>query len=64
VDIEEIFHHCAKAFPRSALGKPENWNSDVLPSRAQIAHTVERTDDSLEDPQRYYGPEYEKKLYG
>lgn len=64
VDIEEIFHHCSKAFLRSALWKPETWNSDVLPSRAHIAHTVERTDDSLEDLQRYYGPEYEKRLYG
>jgi PPOX class probable FMN-dependent enzyme len=64
VDIEEIFHHCSKAFLRSALWKPETWDSDALPSRAHIAHTVERTDDSLDDLQRYYGPEYAKNLYG
>jgi PPOX class probable FMN-dependent enzyme len=64
VDIEEIFHHCSKAFLRSALWKPETWDLDALPSRAHIAHTVERTDDSLDDLQRYYGPEYAKNLYG
>src|SRR5882762_5991655 len=31
VDIEEIFHHCSKAFLRSALWKPETWDSDALP---------------------------------
>ncbi len=33
VEIEEIFHHCAKAFMRSDLWRPETW-TDPLPSTA------------------------------
>jgi uncharacterized protein len=33
VEIEEIFHHCAKAFLRSQLWRPETW-LDPVPSRA------------------------------
>ena len=29
VEIEEIFHHCAKAFLRSQLWRPETWNDPV-----------------------------------
>ncbi|RCW42748.1 hypothetical protein DFQ14_1083 [Halopolyspora algeriensis] len=64
VDIEQIFHHCAKAFLRSALWKPETWNPEALPSRARIAKALDRPDDSLEELERYYGPEYTKRLYG
>jgi predicted pyridoxine 5'-phosphate oxidase superfamily flavin-nucleotide-binding protein len=64
VEIEEIFHHCSKAFLRSALWNPETWNSDALPSRARISQTLERPDNALEDLERYYGPEYAKHIYG
>ena len=40
VEVEEVFHHCAKAFLRSALWQPETWN-DPLPSRPVIAKTLE-----------------------
>jgi PPOX class probable FMN-dependent enzyme len=63
VEIEEVFHHCSKAFLRSALWKSETWDPDALPSRACIAKSVERTEETLEDLERYYGPEYANRLY-
>jgi PPOX class probable FMN-dependent enzyme len=66
VEIEEIFFHCAKAFLRSGLWKPETWNpNSIVPRRAVIAHAVERSDMTLEELEEYYKPEnYEKGLYG
>jgi uncharacterized protein len=63
VEIEQVFYHCSKAFLRSALWSPETWDSGELPSRAVIAQTLERPEDSLAELQRYYGPDYEKGLY-
>ena len=63
VDIEEVFHHCAKAFLRSKLWRPETWADDV-PGRAVIAKTLERPEDSLAELTAYYGPAYAEKLYG
>jgi uncharacterized protein len=64
VQIEQIFFHCAKAFLRSALWRPETWNPDGLPSHARIVKDVQRTDETLEELERYYGPDYAKRLYG
>ncbi len=64
VDIEQIFFHCPKAFLRSALWKPESWHPDELPSHAQIVKNVQRTEETLEELERYYGPEYARRLYG
>jgi PPOX class probable FMN-dependent enzyme len=64
VSVEEVFFHCSKAFLRSKLWEPDSWEPDAVPSRAQIAHTVERPDDSIEELTRYYGPEYARHLYG
>ncbi|MBC6460562.1 pyridoxamine 5'-phosphate oxidase family protein [Actinomadura sp. HBU206391] len=64
VEIEQIFFHCAKAFMRSSLWKPETWEPDALPSHAQIVKSVQRTEETLEQLERYYGPEYAKRLYG
>ncbi|AXK35566.1 pyridoxamine 5'-phosphate oxidase family protein [Streptomyces armeniacus] len=64
VDIEEIYHHCSKAFLRSSTWQPESWEPDALPNRARIAKTLDRPDDSLEFLEEYYGPEYAEKLYG
>ncbi len=36
VEIEEVFHHCAKAFLRSRLWQPETW-TDKVPARPVIA---------------------------
>lgn len=63
VDIEEVFYHCSKAFLRSALWKPETWNPDAAPSRAEIAHGMERADQTLEELAVYYGSAYEEKIY-
>ena len=41
VEIEEIFHHCAKAFLRSKLWQPETWPTRC-PPRPVIAKTFER----------------------
>ncbi|MVQ50711.1 pyridoxamine 5'-phosphate oxidase family protein [Nocardioides sp. MAH-18] len=65
VEIEEIFFHCAKAFLRSGLWKPETWDpTGVVPRRAVIAHDVEPSGMTLEQLDEYYKPEnYEKGMY-
>jgi PPOX class probable FMN-dependent enzyme len=64
VTVEEVFFHCAKAFLRSELWEPASWHPDAVPSRAAIAQSLERPEDSLEELQRYYGPDYARALYG
>jgi PPOX class probable FMN-dependent enzyme len=49
IEIEEIFHHCAKAFLRSQLWRPETWQ-DPLPPRPVIAKTFEAREESLVGP--------------
>ena len=63
VEIEQVFYQCSKAFLRSKLWDPASWGHEGLPSRAEIAQTLERPEDTLEELDRYYGPEYEKGLY-
>ena len=63
VEVEQIFHHCAKAFLRSQLWQPGTWH-DQVPKRPVIAHTLERPEETLEDLERHYGPAYAEKLYG
>lgn len=64
VEIDTIFHHCAKAFMRSQLWKPETWQPDAVPDRPRIAKALERKDEDLADIARYYSEaEYAKKLY-
>lgn len=63
VEIEQIFYHCAKAFLRSELWRPETWTPDVLPSRARLIKEVEAPAESLADLERHYGPEYARRLY-
>jgi hypothetical protein len=64
VEIEQIFFHCAKAFMRSALWKPETWRPEVLPSHATLIKSVQDTAETLEELERWYGPDYVKQLYG
>ncbi len=65
VEIEDIFFHCAKAFLRSGLWKPETWDPDAhVPRRSVIASRVEPNGMSVEQLDDYYGPSYEKGLYG
>lgn len=63
VAVEQIFYHCAKAFLRSELWRPETWQPDVLPSRPRLVKEVEAPAESLADLERHYGPDYAKKLY-
>jgi uncharacterized protein len=63
VDIDDVFYHCSKAFLRSALWKPETWNPEAAPSRAVIAKGMERSHQSMEELERYYGPSYAEKIY-
>ncbi|QGN45777.1 pyridoxamine 5'-phosphate oxidase family protein [Micromonospora sp. WMMD558] len=63
VEIEQIFYHCAKAFLRSDLWRPETWSPEVLPSRARLVKEVEAPAENLADLERHYGPEYARRLY-
>ncbi len=63
IDIETIFFHCAKAFMRSKLWRPETWHPDALPPHATIVKDVQDTAETLEELQRHYGPSYEDLLY-
>jgi PPOX class probable FMN-dependent enzyme len=65
VDIDELFFHCAKAFLRSGLWKPETWDPEArVPRRAVIAERYEPTGMTVEQLDDYYRPEsYAKGLY-
>ncbi|WP_344132675.1 pyridoxamine 5'-phosphate oxidase family protein [Saccharopolyspora halophila] len=64
VEIEQVFHHCAKAFLRSGLWNPETWDPDAVTTRARIAKELERPDDSLTELEHYYSPDqYRRTLY-
>lgn len=65
VEIETVFFHCAKAFLRSQLWRPETWEPEVsVPRRAVVAQRLERPDDTIEVLDAHYGPDYEEHLYG
>ncbi|WP_067825562.1 pyridoxamine 5'-phosphate oxidase family protein [Nocardia inohanensis] len=64
VEIEQIFFHCAKAFLRSNLWKPEKWQEPDLPSHARLVKELQpTTPETVEELEQYYGDVYEKKLY-
>jgi uncharacterized protein len=64
VDIDEVFHHCQKAFLRSGLWDPTTWDpSGAVPRRAVIAHELEVPDQSVEELDAYYGPAYAEGIY-
>ncbi|MBE1586128.1 pyridoxamine 5'-phosphate oxidase family protein [Nonomuraea angiospora] len=64
VEIEQIFFHCAKAFLRSSLWKPDSWEPEVLPSHARLVKDVQKVEESLEQLESYYGKSYAERLYG
>ena len=37
ITVEEVFFHCAKAFMRSRMWHPEDWDPTAVSSRAEIA---------------------------
>ncbi|MFD1858632.1 pyridoxamine 5'-phosphate oxidase family protein [Aeromicrobium camelliae] len=63
VAVEQVFFHCAKAFLRAHLWKPETWNPTAVASRARLAKTLEGAENSIEELERYYGSAYEANLY-
>ncbi len=63
VDVEQVFHHCGKAFLRSQLWDPASWGAPDLPTRAVIARTLERPETDLAELEAYYGPSYAENLY-
>jgi PPOX class probable FMN-dependent enzyme len=63
VEIEQIFFHCAKSFMRSELWRPETWQPEALPPHAHIVKSVQDTEETLEELERHYGPDYAKLLY-
>lgn len=65
VEVEEVFFHCAKAFLRSRLWRPETWAPEArVPRRAVVAQRVEAPDVPLEVLDAHYGPAYAERLYG
>lgn len=64
VDIEEVFHHCSKAFLRSKAWDPEAWDLETVPRRAVIAHALERPEQTLAEVEAHYGPQYTETIYG
>ncbi|MCM6772668.1 pyridoxamine 5'-phosphate oxidase family protein [Nocardia sp. CDC159] len=65
VAIEQIFFHCAKAFLRSSLWRPEGWPRDTLPAPARLIKEVHtEITETVEQLEAHYAPEnYQKTLY-
>ena len=65
VEVDEVFFHCAKAFLRSGLWKPETWDPEgAVSRRAVIAQKYEPTGMTLEELDDYYRPDnYTRGLY-
>lgn len=63
VQVEQVFFHCAKAFMRSGLWKPDTWDPTALPPHAQLVKSVQDIPETLEELTAYYGPDYAKQLY-
>jgi PPOX class probable FMN-dependent enzyme len=63
VEIEQIFFHCAKAFLRSGLWKPDTWGDGGLPSHARLVKDVQKVEETVEELESYYGETYLNKLY-
>ena len=64
VDIEQVFHHCAKAFMRSKLWQPETWAAEAVPDVATLTRTlIPQAPETIEELREYYGPSYSDRLY-
>jgi len=64
VEIDQIYFHCMKAFMRARLWEPDSWDPGALPSHARLVKSVQKTEETLAELERYYGAEYSKGLYG
>lgn len=64
IEIDEIFHHCSKAFIRSKLWDPTTWDPEgIVPRRATIAKAIDVPDATQAELDDYYGANYGKILY-
>ena len=63
VEVEEAFLHCAKAFKRSALWRPDEWpDTEGLASPARIWRDHMALDLSTEDVQEFVDDDYANNL--
>jgi PPOX class probable FMN-dependent enzyme len=64
VEAEEVYFHCAKAFRRSNLWKPEEWpDRSVVPTLGKILLDQTKADTTVEKLDCYLEEAYEKTLY-
>ena len=65
VEIDDVFFHCAKAFLRSGIWKPETWDPEAtVPRRSVIASQVEPAGMSIAQLDDYYDEtSYSRGLY-
>ncbi|SEH63983.1 hypothetical protein SAMN05192559_102425 [Halobacillus karajensis] len=65
VEVEECFIHCAKAFKRSGIWKPETWlKENERPSAVKIlAEHVRQSDLDEEDVRQCLDRSYTERLY-
>lgn len=64
VEADEVYFHCAKAFRRSNLWKPETWpDHSVVPTLGQILLDQTKADTTVEEYDRYLEEAYQKNLY-
>jgi len=63
VDVDEAFLHCAKAFKRSALWRPDDWpDTGGLASAAQIWRDHMALDLTTQDVQEFVDDDYANNL--
>lgn len=64
VEVEEVYLHCAKAFIRSALWRPDRWpKADDLASAAQMFWDQTRPSCTVEELARHIDVGYATRLY-
>lgn len=64
VEAQEVYFHCAKAFRRSNLWKPEEWpDRSVVPTLGKILLDQTKADTTVEKLDCYLEEAYEKSLY-
>ncbi|MBH1937462.1 pyridoxamine 5'-phosphate oxidase family protein [Streptomyces sp. AV19] len=63
VEIDEIYHHCPKAFLRSKLWKPESWQPEAMMARVRAAEGRKVPEKPREELEERYRTEYADRLY-
>jgi PPOX class probable FMN-dependent enzyme len=64
IEIDEVYHHCAKALMRSTLWKPETWQPELrMPTSPVPAADLETRERSLAELALFDGPGYAAELY-